>query len=77
MSGIPEAASVQLQDEVGREGGEKMLSSADFCKEITPQEALAMKANLSLPWKKLRIMSIPCRAKTGKELSRMMFLGTI
>ena len=57
MSGSPEAASVQLQDEVGREGREKLLSSADFCREITPHEALAMKANLGLPWKKLRIMS--------------------
>ena len=57
MSGSPEAASVQLQDEVGREGREKLLSSADFCKEITPHEALAMKANLGLPLKKLRIMS--------------------
>ena len=56
VSGSPEAATAQLQEELGREEREKMLYSSGFNSKITPQEALAMKVNLNLPWKKLRIM---------------------
>ena len=56
MSGSQEAATVQLQAEIDREGREKLVLKPEFSDQITTADALAMKANLSLPWKKLRLM---------------------
>ena len=52
-------AAVQLQDEITvltEEERQEILKSADCTNEISPEETLAMKANLVLPWKKMRIM---------------------
>lgn len=51
--------SVQLQDELAvltKEEREELLVSAASPTQITPEETLAMKADLALPWRKLRIM---------------------
>ena len=56
ISGGGEAAKEQLAHELGKEGRQKMLRESNFSVELTTEESLAMKANLSLPWNKLRIM---------------------
>lgn len=43
-------------DELDREKMRTLVSDSDFKTKMTTEEALAMKASLSLPWKKLRIM---------------------
>lgn len=53
VSGSQEAATVQLREEIGRE---KLLQDSQFHAEITTADALAMKANYSLPWNKLRLV---------------------
>ena len=52
-------ASEQLHDELSvltEEERQEFLVSADSATRITPEETLAMKADLALPWRKLRIM---------------------
>ena len=56
VSGGASAASVQLQDEVGKDVRGKLVSDSKFSTQISTQESLAMKASLALPWNKLRIM---------------------
>lgn len=51
--------SQQLQDEMAvltEEERQEFLVSANSATQITPEETLAMKADLALPWRKLRIM---------------------
>ena len=56
VSGSQKAATVQLQEEIGREGRDKLLLNSEFRAEISTADALAMKANLRVPWNKLRLM---------------------
>lgn len=58
MSGGVAAAKDQLGDEfrvLNKEDRQK-LPTSDFAVELTTKDSLAMKANLGLPWRKLRIM---------------------
>ena len=45
-----EAAKHQLNHEQGKEERQRLLKDSSFFTEISTEEALAMKANLSLPW---------------------------
>ena len=56
ISSGAEAAKDQLVCEVGKKEREKLLNESAFSVELTTEESLALKANLSLPWNKLRIM---------------------
>ena len=64
LSGIREAVSggdaiVQFQSEVrclSREERQQLLQKADLPVVIPTDHALAMKADLSLPWNKLRVI---------------------
>ena len=56
VSGGREAACQQLDDELDKEGRQKLLCSKEFSVALTTEESLAMKTNLVLPWKKLRVM---------------------
>ena len=56
ISGGVDAAQVQLQDELTKEGRGELLQKSEFAQPITTQDSLAMKASLGLPWKKLRVM---------------------
>ena len=51
-------ATQQLRDEMSAltEGERQELLSSDYTAHISPDTALAMKADLILPWIKLRIM---------------------
>lgn len=49
----------QHKDEIAllsREDRTKLLASAEFSSQITRETALAMKADLMIPWNKMRIM---------------------
>ena len=51
--------SQQLQDELAvltEEERQEFLVTANSATQITPKEAQAMKTDLALPWRKLRIM---------------------
>ena len=50
------APTVQHQDEMRVDERQALLSSSDFTTKLTCHAALAMKANLMIPWKKMRIM---------------------
>ncbi len=53
-----EAARSQLEGEfriLHKEERQKLLYHSDFAVELTTEDSLAMKANLALPWNKLRI----------------------
>ena len=53
------AAAEQLKDELAvltEAERRELLVAADCSAEITADETLAMKADLVLPWKKMRIM---------------------
>lgn len=59
ISGGAKAAQDQLQDEVlllDKEEREKLLRDPTFSGTLFTIDAMATKANLSLPWHKLRIM---------------------
>ena len=52
-------ASAQLQDEVAaltQDERQQLIASGDFSVPITAEDALAMKADLVFPWKKVRVM---------------------
>ena len=52
-------SSVQLQEELRSipvEDRLKLMREADFMIDIPPDQGLAMKADLCLPWHKLRLM---------------------
>ena len=55
-------ASLQLQDEVKschkdeRQALLDELHNGGFKVEVTPEQTLAMKANLAIPWVKLRVV---------------------
>lgn len=57
---ISGGASVeQLQDEVAAlssDERQQLLTSTEFSVSITTEDALAMKADLLIPWQKLRVM---------------------
>ena len=53
------SASAQLQDEVAAlstDECQRLVDTAEFSVEITPDDALALKADLMIPWKKMRTM---------------------
>ena len=53
------AGALQLEDEVAalsREQRQRLLTSEDFRVEISAEDSLAMKADLVLPWNKIRVM---------------------
>ncbi len=53
------AASAQLEDEVAslsRAERQKLLASGSFSVQVTANDALAMKADLVIPWQKMRVM---------------------
>ena len=57
MSGPAE--SVQLQEEMrqmSKEDREELLMSLHRNTAVSPQQVLAFKADLAIPWNKLRIM---------------------
>ena len=49
-------SSAQLQDELDKEGRDKLLSDEAFCREISPEEALSLKSTHGFPWNKIRNM---------------------
>ena len=60
MSGPGSSAeSVQLQEEMrqmSKEDREELLMSLHRNTAVSPQQVLAFKADLAIPWNKLRIM---------------------
>ena len=61
LAGIRETISggegaAQLKDELDKEGRDKLLETEEFYREISPEEALALKATHGFPWKKIRNM---------------------
>lgn len=55
ISGGTEAASVQLQEEIGKEGRKKLMLDPGFAHLISAEESLLMKTNMGLPWHKIRL----------------------
>ena len=59
ISGGARAAAEQLQHEVSaltNDERQELLTSSEHSAQISAEETLAMKADLVLPWRKLRIM---------------------
>ena len=46
----------QLKDELDKEGRDKLLTDESFSKEISPEEALSLKATHGFAWSKIRRM---------------------
>lgn len=52
-------AQFQLQEEIkhlSKEERQDLLKKAGFTLEVSPEQGLAMKADLGIPWNKLRII---------------------
>ena len=52
-------SSAQLQDEVvalSQDERQQLLTTAGFSVQITVEDTLAMKADLVIPWQKIRVM---------------------
>ena len=53
------ATQSQLSDEIAslsQEERQQLIAAKDFCQPISAADTLAMKADLVVPWNKLRIM---------------------
>ena len=53
------STSAQLRDEVSalsQDERQELIASGDFAVPIQAEDALAMKADLVIPWKKVRVM---------------------
>ena len=48
--------SAQLKDELDKEGRDKLLKDEAFSREISPEEALSLKATHGFAWNKIRSM---------------------
>ena len=70
ISGGSEESQKQMQIEVRaipKEERQKLLSEAGVGVEMTASQALAIKADLAIPWYRLRVLRRCVSSKTGLE----------
>lgn len=67
-----DASTVQFEAEVkalSQEDQQQLLKSAEITTDIPPEQGLAMKAHLAIPWNRLRIIRMYIRNSIGETLN--------